>query len=553
MLKSVFSAVFLVLLSYHIDAQGTFSGSLQLNADFYMLDSNIQAPKDITLNYTNNKTSTDSWFKLVYSNADYGIDAGVRFDVFNNSIIFTPLNPYSGYGIGNWYITKSFQRAKITAGNFYEQFGSGIAFRAYEERALGIDNSLLGVNIELNPTKDLRIKAIAGLQKYQFEYIKSFIKGINIDYNKSVSEKVSINPGISAIARTLDQTTRDIVKGTIETYPDSLKFASPFNTYVISFYNTLRIHNFSWFFEGAYKTKEAIFYPETYTGKYENKDGNIFYTSLSYSVKGFGVTAQLKRTENFSFHSTNVAETNVNKLNSTRLSFIPATQKQHSLRLPSRYVAVSQEIEEYAAAIDFTISLSSKYGINIHSSYINSLGRNLQAKGDSMNLYLEGYIDFEFKKSKNGKTKGMVGVQYQRYNQKFYQGAEWKNKVNAITGFGEFTYKFTKKKSLRAELQYQYVPRDFGQWLYALVEFNIAPKWSFSISDMWNFVPNKDNAIEVNHTPKHYYTAFSSFTYKQHKFTLGFIKQVGGIICTGGVCRPEPAFSGIRFSMNTSF
>ena len=553
MLKSYYSAVFMILLSYHIDAQGTFSGSLQFNADFYMLDSNIQAPKDITLNYTNNKTSTDSWFKLVYSNADYGIDAGVRFDVFNNSIIFTPLNPYSGYGIGNWYITKSFQRAKITAGNFYEQFGSGIAFRAYEERALGIDNSLLGVNIELNPTKDIRIKAIAGLQKYQFEYIKSFIKGINIDYNKSLSEKVSINPGISAIARTLDQTTRDVVKGTIETYADSLKFASPFNTYVFSFYNTLRIYNFSWFFEGAYKTKEAIYYPETYTGKYENKDGNIFYTSLSYSVKGFGVTAQLKRTENFSFHSTNVAETNINKLNSTRLNFIPATQKQHSLRLPSRYVAASQEIEEYAAAIDFTISLSPKYGINIHSSYINSLGRNLQAKGDSMNLYLEGYIDFEFKKSKNGKTKGMVGVQYQRYNQKFYQGAEWKNKVNAITGFGEFTYKFTKKKSLRAELQYQYVPRDFGQWLYALVEFNIAPKWSFSVSDMWNFVPNKDNAIEVNHTPKHYYTAFSSFTFKQHKFTLGFIKQVGGIICTGGVCRPEPAFSGIRFSMNTSF
>lgn len=553
MSKTASFLIIALFFTQHALAQGTFSGSLQLNTDFYLLDSNIQGPKDITLNYTNNKTSSDVWFKLVYSNADYGIDAGVRLDIFNNSIIFTPLNPYSGYGIGNWYVTKSFEKAKITAGNFYDQFGSGIAFRSYEERALGIDNALLGVNVELNPTKDLRIKAIAGLQKYQFEYIKSFIKGINIDYNATLSDKVSLNPGFSVVARTLDQSTRDVVKATIETYADSLKFATPFNAYVFSFYNTLRIQNFSWFFEGAYKTKEAFFYPETYSGRYENRAGNIFYTSLSYSVKGFGVTGQLKRTENFSFHATNVAETNINKLNSTRIGFIPATQKQHSLRLPSRYVAASQEIEEYAAALDFTFSIANKYGINIHSSFINSLGRNIQAKGDSMTLFMEGYIDFEFKKSKNGKMKGMVGVQFQRLNQNFYQGAEWKNKVDAITGFGEFTYKFTKKKSIRTELQYQYVPRDFGQWIYGLVEYNIAPRWSFSVSDMWNFIPNEDNALEVNHKPKHYYSAFTSFTHKQHKFTLGFVKQVGGIICTGGVCRPEPAFSGVRFSMNSTF
>jgi hypothetical protein len=36
-------------------------------------------------------------------------------------------------------------------------------------------------------------------------------------------------------------------------------------------------------------------------------------------------------------------------------------------------------------------------------------------------------------------------------------------------------------------------------------------------------------------------------------FALSYIKQVEGVICTGGICRLEPAFSGVRLSLNSSF
>ncbi|MFN9380586.1 MAG: DUF6029 family protein, partial [Bacteroidota bacterium] len=36
-------------------------------------------------------------------------------------------------------------------------------------------------------------------------------------------------------------------------------------------------------------------------------------------------------------------------------------------------------------------------------------------------------------------------------------------------------------------------------------------------------------------------------------FSLSYIKQVEGVICTGGICRLEPAFSGVRLSLNSSF
>ncbi|MBP6569691.1 MAG: hypothetical protein KA270_21115, partial [Saprospiraceae bacterium] len=37
------------------------------------------------------------------------------------------------------------------------------------------------------------------------------------------------------------------------------------------------------------------------------------------------------------------------------------------------------------------------------------------------------------------------------------------------------------------------------------------------------------------------------------RYSLRYVKQVEGVICSGGICRLEPAFSGFRFAMNTTF
>ncbi|MEC7267933.1 MAG: DUF6029 family protein, partial [Bacteroidota bacterium] len=51
----------------------------------------------------------------------------------------------------------------------------------------------------------------------------------------------------------------------------------------------------------------------------------------------------------------------------------------------------------------------------------------------------------------------------------------------------------------------------------------------------------------------HYYSIFMSYTEKQHRLSLNYAKQVAGIVCTGGVCRYEPAFNGFRVNLVTSF
>ena len=71
------------------------------------------------------------------------VDAGVRLEFMK-----WPLpgfeNDFKGWGVPNIYIKGRYKGFELTAGDFYEQFGSGFILRTYEERSLGIDNSIRG-------------------------------------------------------------------------------------------------------------------------------------------------------------------------------------------------------------------------------------------------------------------------------------------------------------------------------------------------------------------------------------------------------------------------
>ena len=45
----------------------------------------------------------------------------------------------------------------------------------------------------------------------------------------------------------------------------------------------------------------------------------------------------------------------------------------------------------------------------------------------------------------------------------------------------------------------------------------------------------------------------SVYVKNANRFQLRYVKQVEGIVCSGGICRLEPAFSGVKFSMSSNF
>ncbi|MEO7176008.1 MAG: DUF6029 family protein, partial [Saprospiraceae bacterium] len=115
------------------------------------------------------------------------------------------------------------------------------------------------------------------------------------------------------------------------------------------------------------------------------------------------------------------------------------------------------------------------------------------------------------------------------------------------TPYVEYLYKFNRKQSLRFEGQYMATEQDYGSWIFALLEYGIAPHWTISVSDMYNNVPKK------HPDPIHYPSIVGFYSVGATRISAGYVKQVEGIVCTGGICRFEPAFNGFKMTLNTLF
>ena len=567
-MRKILLTFFLIaaLTPLHIYGQGFFSGSFQSNTNFYIRDSAIGAAN--LPHYDNLKVGSDIWFNLNYTNEKYGLEVGVRFDAFLNSILRNPTTPYTGIGLGNGYIKKKFKDVTITGGYIYDQIGTGMIYRAYEERTLGIDNALIGGRAEYDYRQMLHLKVFSGVQKNVFAIYNPIISGFNADGNFTAG-KVTIAPGVGIINRSMDQGSMNTLVNAVEAMDSAQRFVPRYNVYAFTFYNTITAGPVSWYLEGSYKTRDASYGINPLTGANQlyNNTGNAFYSSLNISKKGLGLTLLFKRTQNFTLR-TSPNE----KIFQGLMNFEPPIPRQNSLRLPSRYFASSLEQHELAFGGELTWKPIKQLSFLVNGSYVrdfifqpalirepvitNRSGGGLDtAYRDHKNFFAEGNIEAHYKPNRNIELE--LGFQYILYNRIIYQGdggtIPGEYNVRSYTPFAEITHKFNKKMSYRFELQYQYVPNDFGQWIYGLFEFNIAPSFSIAVSDMWNFKPNPNNVIPVYQVPHHFYSAFVSYTYGPHRFSLNYVKQVAGIVCTGGVCRYEPAFSGVKFSVTSTF
>ena len=85
------------------------------------------------------------------------VDAGTRFQ-FTQYPLPGYEQDFKGWGIPYFYVKGKYKWAELTAGDYYEQFGSGLILRTYEERSIGVDNALRGGRLVLRPVEGLQIK-----------------------------------------------------------------------------------------------------------------------------------------------------------------------------------------------------------------------------------------------------------------------------------------------------------------------------------------------------------------------------------------------------------
>ncbi len=531
-------------------AQGTFSGDLMMNLNYFQRDVNIKASGNPL--YDNYLSGSEGWLGVRYNIKGYTFS--LRADAFNNSNLKNPTSASTDFGIGAWSINKEMKDLSITVGSIYDQVGSGILFRSYEDRGLLIDNALMGIELKYRIGKKIKIKGFTGQQKNNSAigingalHTPSYgpvIKGINMEGDFRTG-KLHFIPGIGVLNRTLDENSYQSVKANVVSQytADSANphFTPVYNMFAYTLYNTVTYKNFSWYVEGAYKTHDAI--AKGVNTLLYDVPGNIEYTNINFGKKGFALSLSGKRTENF------VMRTSPNEiLLNGMLNWQPVVAIQRPERLISRYTPASQDISEMAATANLLLAPNDVTSFTATFTHINTLNNE--------ELYREGYVEGNYQGTK---WIFQVGAQYLEYNlQLYYAKRKLDPILKAITPFAEITCRMNEKNSLRAELQYMSTQQDYGSWAFVLLEYDMAPKLSISASDMYNISPNKtsDNPnYSAGVIPKanHYYNIYIAYTKGANRFSIGYVKQVDGMNCAGGVCRYEPAFSGLKATITSSF
>jgi len=552
----------LLTVSFPLFSQdaGSFTGGFQSRSNFFIRDSLIGAAN--IPQYDNEKFGTEAWLDLSY-NKD-GFDIGLRFDMFNNSNLLNPNDSYTDQGIGRWHVAKQLDKLDIRVGHIYDQIGSGIIYRAYEERPLLIDNALYGARLIYSLGENWDIKGFAGRQKFLFSTYNPTIRGGSIEGFINLTKEseegatlFTLAPGVGMVNRTLDRDAVDQIGASIRNYLDVDRFKLVQNTYAFSLYNTLTYGPISLYTEGALKTAESFFDPNAQLslldgskidGKWVKERGTVLYGSLSYAGNGLGVTIEGKRTENFDFR----ADPQLSLLRGL-ITFIPPMNRANTYRLTARYSPATQTLSEQAFQADVKYRWSKKLSTNINFSSINSL--------EGERLYQEIYTEVFYKYKRKWQIKG--GVQIQKYNQELYEVKPEVPLVETVTPYVDFLYKLSRKKSIRVEMQYLNIgddekagfKQDYGDWFFFLVEYAVAPHWSFVVSDMYNTSAGKNTPVDESGEKQllHYPRFDIYYTHDANRFSLSYIKQVEGIVCNGGICRLEPAFSGVNFSVSSSF
>ena len=506
------------------------------------------------------KIGTEDYKDKVLTNtyADVGlysqfVDAGLRVEYLEHPLPgFEP--DFKGWGVPNIYVKGKYKGFELTAGDFYEQFGSGFILRTYEERSLGIDNSIRGGRLKVNALKGFRFTALGGIQRRFWDWSKeSRVFGADVefdlnDYVKSFSNKGIIwTFGASYVLKN-EEKEDIIVPGT------NFKLNLPKNVNAFDVRTHFYRGGLSLLGEFAWKGQDPSF-DNNYTYRY----GNALMLSAAYSKTGWSALLQVKRSEDMSFRSQRSMS-----LTSAFLNNMPAFAYQHTYSLAALYPYATQAAPgewAFQGAFAYTFkrktALGGKYGtkLKLNVSYIRGLHHTGGEKfhnslygtdGGHTSFFKMGelnYQDINLQLDKKITKDFHLNFMYmnQRYNQTVVEGHG--GMINSNILVLEPKWKMSNKLTLRGEIQYLFTKQDKGDWAYGLLELSILPYLMVSVSDQWN----------CGETNLHYYMATVTGNYRRNRLMVGYGRTRAGYNCSGGVCRYVPASRGFQLAYSYNF
>ena len=505
------------------------------------------------------------WAKIDHLSNTY-LDLGVRWDRNSeNKIGFRGMEAalrgelmewpllgfeagFKGYGLSHLHVSTQFDWGKITIGDVYGQFGSGLILRLYEERSLGIDNALRGAKFELTPYTGIRLELLGGKQRRYWNCYTDGAGGWN--YTQDAALGANLELQISDWSEAMRNAGANLLIGGsyVSKYEAFDTIMSPDNPTLM--YNVpewvgagdirakFQMKGWNALVEYAYKANDPCS-----DNNMSYKPGQTLLASLSYSQKGMSVIAQVKRSENMFFRSDRQLRGIAGYLN-----HLPAFANQHTYALAALYPYATQMSGEWAfqGEIRYTwkrgTKMGGKYGttLKLNASHV----RGLQETNTWLASKETYYTDVNLELNKKINKKWYIGamLMYQTYNKAVVEGHG--DLIRSGIGVVEAKYAVNKNIQMRAELQYLFTKQDEGQWIFALYELSL---WKqLMISGQWMY--NIGYAPEANN--EHFYTVGATYAKGAHRVMLSYTKTRAGYNCSGGVCRYVPKQEGVNITYN---
>ena len=557
-MKIIILAVFAICFSLqknHAQLKENLSMGLESNSIWYNDDKKTGSFYDNINDDSDKHFRSNNYLKFDYKFLD-NFTANIQLESYEPLAILNYSPNFNNTNLATFSLNFKNKKLDITAGHYYEQFGSGLIFRSWEDRQLGINNALFGGKITYKPMEDLYLTVLYGKHRVGFKTSKGEIFGFNSDINLSNLlnfDRSSLSIGASYIGR---KQALEIENPELNELTNA--FSGRFDFSHKNFYSSV---------EYIEKKEDALVQFNQISNRL--KKGYAFLLNTGYSKKGFGTNLTFRRLENMSFFSDR--EKSRNDYNENLVNYIPALTKQHDYLLSNIYVYQAQpyvsfqdptllKTGEIGGQIDVFYSikkdtwLGGKNGVKLASnfSYYTNLDGNYEYDILDYETKFIGFgekyysdINFEIRKKWNPKWSSIFYYINQYYHKRFID--ETFGKVITNIGVAETTIKIGKGRSLRIEGQHLWTKDDKKNWAGATFEINLNTKLSFYFNDIYNYGnDNEDSQI-------HYYNVGGSFSKGATRFALNYGRQRGGLLCVGGVCRYVAESTGLAINLATSF
>ena len=551
-LKKLFMAVAATIMAAAAQGQGILggnvTGNVQMDAQMSRADSTIGASDMV------DKMRLNARADILYTNGNFS--GGLRFEMYQNPLLGFDAE-WRGQGLANYFVAYNTKRISVTAGWFYEQFGSGMILRAYEDRYLGLDNALLGLNLTLRPIEGVTIKALTGRQRHYWSLGNGLVRGVDGEVNVTEAIKALQGGKLRAI----------VGAGFVSKYEDEDYIAAEKPGYRLNLPKNVgaaavraELGWGGWSLQGEYARKGQ---DPSITNEYTYREGEAITATLGYSQKGFSASLQGKRVENMAFKSDRIVAGQQLYIN-----YLPAITRQHTYAFLTMYPYATNVMGEQGLQGDVMWKvkkdtwLGGKYGMDVHlnsavvcgldTTRIGGAGTDGYRVNGGMGPLLYGDASVELARKLSKEVKVTLVYSYQVFNPAV-EGEPSDLFHNNIV-VADVAWKVNKKHSLRFEGEWMgsdshrdvnagHTDPRLGDWVMGLVEWNIGSKWFVSVSDQLAYNDGKGN----------YYNVSVGYTSGATRLQAGYGKQRRGMLCIGGVCREVPASNGLTFSLTTSF